>query len=254
MSDMVNHPAHYQRNGVECFEINRWMNFMLGNVVKYVFRAGLKDSVPEALAKAHEYAVRWCQKTGGNPLAEAFVHCDPDDLVLADHSASRMADNTISPEHDFWEHVAQMADSSSDDWPTVIHQDVVDMMDDHGIPHEGCPLVKAPAVQKPSEMTVVGELTGCDGYDWEAIECRRDSDGQYWLGTDSGCSCYSPFENYADSTVDWTGPLTCTQAVAEFTNLALPFVREHSYFGGDLITDDDVNREVRKILDSGKEK
>lgn len=44
--DPVNHPKHYTSHpsGVECIEITRHMSFSLGNVVKYVWRAGLKDT------------------------------------------------------------------------------------------------------------------------------------------------------------------------------------------------------------------
>ena len=44
-NDVVNHPRHYTSHpsGVEAIEITRWMNFNLGNVIKYVWRAGLKD-------------------------------------------------------------------------------------------------------------------------------------------------------------------------------------------------------------------
>jgi hypothetical protein len=42
--DEVNHPAHYKSHpsGVECIEITRHMSFTCGNVVKYLWRAGLK--------------------------------------------------------------------------------------------------------------------------------------------------------------------------------------------------------------------
>lgn len=41
----VNHPEHYNRHpsGVECIDIVRHMNFNLGNVIKYLWRAGLKE-------------------------------------------------------------------------------------------------------------------------------------------------------------------------------------------------------------------
>lgn len=44
--DPVNHPKHYTSHpsGVECIQITRHMSFNLGNVVKYLWRAGLKDS------------------------------------------------------------------------------------------------------------------------------------------------------------------------------------------------------------------
>lgn len=52
MADSVNHPKHYNSHPakcvcgkpIECIEIVRHMGFNLGNVVKYVWRAGLKDS------------------------------------------------------------------------------------------------------------------------------------------------------------------------------------------------------------------
>lgn len=57
--DMVNHPPHYTEHpsGVECIVITRHMNFNLGNVVKYVWRSGLKDTtVPiQDLEKAAWY-------------------------------------------------------------------------------------------------------------------------------------------------------------------------------------------------------
>ena len=45
MHKLVNHPEHYNKHpsGVECIDIVRHMNFNLGNVIKYLWRAGLKD-------------------------------------------------------------------------------------------------------------------------------------------------------------------------------------------------------------------
>lgn len=57
--DAVNHPKHYtgHPSGVECIVITRHMNFNLGNVVKYVWRAGHKDEAPtiQDLKKAAWY-------------------------------------------------------------------------------------------------------------------------------------------------------------------------------------------------------
>ena len=41
----------------------------------------------------------------------------------------------------------------------------------------------------------------------------------FYLGTDSGCSCPSPFEHYRGLD-DFTGPLTASQAVEEVTSLS----------------------------------
>ena len=45
MTDLVNHPLHYTSDpsGVECLEITRHRNFNVGNAIKYLWRAGLKD-------------------------------------------------------------------------------------------------------------------------------------------------------------------------------------------------------------------
>lgn len=57
--DPVNHPSHYTSHpsGVECIDITRHMNFNLGNVVKYIWRAGMKETAPtiQDLEKAQWY-------------------------------------------------------------------------------------------------------------------------------------------------------------------------------------------------------
>lgn len=47
----VERPLHYNMDpsGVECIEIVRFMNFDVGNAVKYVWRAGIKDQYGDAL-------------------------------------------------------------------------------------------------------------------------------------------------------------------------------------------------------------
>lgn len=44
--DMVNHPSHYtwlkERCGIEVIDITRWLDFNIGNAVKYLLRAGHK--------------------------------------------------------------------------------------------------------------------------------------------------------------------------------------------------------------------
>jgi len=59
MTDNVNHPSHYHPDSVEAIKaINAWnLNFNLGNTVKYIARAGLKDKAKliEDLEKAKFY-------------------------------------------------------------------------------------------------------------------------------------------------------------------------------------------------------
>ena len=58
-NDPVNHPAHYTSHpsGVECIQITRHMTFNIGNVIKYVWRSGLKEGQPslQDLKKAAWY-------------------------------------------------------------------------------------------------------------------------------------------------------------------------------------------------------
>lgn len=56
-NDPVNHPAHYTSHpsGVECIEVTRWMNFNMGNAIKYIWRAGNKGNALEDLKKARWY-------------------------------------------------------------------------------------------------------------------------------------------------------------------------------------------------------
>jgi len=59
MNDPVNHPAHYTRHpsGVECIAITEHMGFCLGNAIKYIWRADLKNGI-EDLRKARWYIDR----------------------------------------------------------------------------------------------------------------------------------------------------------------------------------------------------
>lgn len=57
--DPVNHPKHYTSHpsGIETIEITRWMNFNLGNSIKYILRSGKKseDTAIQDLEKAVWY-------------------------------------------------------------------------------------------------------------------------------------------------------------------------------------------------------
>lgn len=59
-TDVVNHPPHYTAHpsGVECIEITEHMSFTLGNAVKYIWRADLKNDAIEDLRKAIFYLER----------------------------------------------------------------------------------------------------------------------------------------------------------------------------------------------------
>lgn len=58
--DMVNHPPHYNVNGIEVIDVieNYKLNYRLGNVVKYVLRSDLKGNRLQDLKKALWYLQR----------------------------------------------------------------------------------------------------------------------------------------------------------------------------------------------------
>ena len=72
--DNVNQPSHYcsHPSGIECIEITRHHDFAIGNAIKYLWRAGLKDSANEIqdLEKASWYIqdkINQLKKINGNP-------------------------------------------------------------------------------------------------------------------------------------------------------------------------------------------
>lgn len=67
MNDIVNHPPHYtsHKSGVECIEITEHMGFCLGNAIKYIWRADLKQNAVEDLEKAKWYIDREIKKLKG---------------------------------------------------------------------------------------------------------------------------------------------------------------------------------------------
>lgn len=59
MSDAVNHPPHYKSGGFEAIDVIEAfkLSFCLGNTIKYILRAGVKDPAHELedLKKARWY-------------------------------------------------------------------------------------------------------------------------------------------------------------------------------------------------------
>lgn len=57
--DLINHPPHYTSHpsGIECIQITEHMSFTIGNALKYIWRADLKNGI-EDLEKAQWYLER----------------------------------------------------------------------------------------------------------------------------------------------------------------------------------------------------
>jgi len=66
MGEAINHPKHYNSHpsGVECIQVTEHMGFNLGNAVKYIWRADLKNDAIEDLRKARWYIDRELQRRG----------------------------------------------------------------------------------------------------------------------------------------------------------------------------------------------
>ena len=64
MHDTVSHPSHYCRSGIEVIDIIEAyeLGWHLGNVIKYVLRAGHKDNMLEDLRKAQWILSRYIEQ------------------------------------------------------------------------------------------------------------------------------------------------------------------------------------------------
>jgi hypothetical protein len=67
MKEQIDHPEHYQSNGIEAIDVIEAfdLNFNLGNVIKYVLRAGRKGNKKVDLEKAHWYLIKEINKFYG---------------------------------------------------------------------------------------------------------------------------------------------------------------------------------------------
>ena len=68
IEDEVNQPKHYTSHpsGIECIQITEHMGFNLGNAIKYIWRAFLKDDAIKNLRKASWYINREIERIAKN--------------------------------------------------------------------------------------------------------------------------------------------------------------------------------------------
>ena len=66
--DAVNHPSHYTRGKIEVIDFieDQQLQYHLGNVIKYIARAGYKGDKLEDLKKARWYLDRYINEVMGN--------------------------------------------------------------------------------------------------------------------------------------------------------------------------------------------
>lgn len=108
MSDPVNNPQHYKApNGIETIDVieSFGLGFHLGNVVKYILRAGRKDHLLQDLRKARWYLDRDVRRREANNhsddiapsnfrlcyLATPYSKYKGGNLVQAFHDAAQLA-------------------------------------------------------------------------------------------------------------------------------------------------------------------
>lgn len=111
-NDQVNHPKHYTSDpsGIECIDVTRHRNFNIGNAIKYLWRAGLKedkdrkliDKQVEDLNKAIWYLVDEIHRLGGRCTVktDSINTCLPIDnesiIDAALNYKMKVADNDVT--------------------------------------------------------------------------------------------------------------------------------------------------------------
>lgn len=111
-NDQINHPKHYTSDpsGIECIDITRHRNFNIGNAIKYLWRAGLKedkdrkliDKQIEDLNKAVWYLVDEIHRLGGRCTVktDSINTCLPIDnesiIDAALNYKMKVADNDVT--------------------------------------------------------------------------------------------------------------------------------------------------------------
>ena len=111
-NDQVNHPKHYTSDpsGIECINVTRHRNFNVGNAIKYLWRAGLKedkdrkliDKQVEDLNKAIWYLVDEIHRLGGRCTVktDSINTCLPIDnesiIDAALNYKMKVADNDVT--------------------------------------------------------------------------------------------------------------------------------------------------------------
>lgn len=87
--DNVHNPYHYTRYTVDVIEITQDMDFLSGNVVKYVCRAPYKDSQLEDLKKAKWYLERLIERAEREDAEDAEAIKLLDEFIARRHEQAK---------------------------------------------------------------------------------------------------------------------------------------------------------------------
>ena len=102
MSDNVNHPAHYTQWPVEVIDLTEKETFLVGNILKYALRAGVKSgsTYEEDMAKARWYARRHVDNIAARDSWQAGLDSLQTHFADADaYLAARPEDTTEMRRH-----------------------------------------------------------------------------------------------------------------------------------------------------------
>ena len=134
MSDPVNHPSHYTSDpsGVECIQVTRHRNFNIGNAIKYLWRAGLKDSENstkhgEDLRKAIFYIqdeIARLEGTSRESASPSPFTCEEISLMLnalEAYADSRVSAITYSEAHTIMDKLEKL--QPKDEWLSSLRQE-----------------------------------------------------------------------------------------------------------------------------------
>mgnify|MGYP003334941178 CR=1 FL=1 len=110
MHDPVNSPKHYTSHpsGIDCIQITEHMGFNLGNAIKYIWRADLKNDAVEDLKKAVWYIRREIdrrtkpQKIGWESSQEYLDFCEEIDKATANKVLLKLEIAQAQMEFEAW--------------------------------------------------------------------------------------------------------------------------------------------------------
>lgn len=94
-------------------------------------------------------------------------------------------------------------------------------------------------------LEVIGEISWSEPcYDFDLTMFWKSKRGEYWIASDSGCSCPSPFEDY-NKIEDLDGPYNKKALRSKIDYMVKEHTGEYSYGYGEA----ELRKQAREILD-----
>jgi len=97
-------------------------------------------------------------------------------------------------------------------------------------------------------LSIVGEIVWSEpSWDFDFSVVWKSKRGEYWVGSDSGCSCPSPFEDFR-GTNDLDGPYDKKSLRSKIDYMIKEHTGEYSYGYGEA----ELRKQAREVLDKIK--